>query len=1179
MHELDHISEALASQSLNHQVFERCATDLLGGVYEGLSSVPGGTDWGRDADIYSAQVEVPMRVLVTASRTFDGVKANLVRGLRSMAKHGVIVERVVLANPADLSQLQRSKLENKAADWNVTIDAYFGREFFVSRLRIDGEWRQKLLGLSNEPITLSRTPADLAESPWAHLPLIGRESELAKLAEYGDEDVIVTGRPGVGKTRLLTAVEDIIFVDHDADSGKLADDLRWLRPSRVAVDDAGQHCDLVRWLVMLRRQEGDVLQYKIIAICWPDETDAIRDELRAAQEVEVDLLERSSVDQIIQAMGVTSTLARQQILDQAEGRPGWATTLADILTRTRRWESIVDGRVLLGEVTRYLRRASVGAEALDVLTAIAALGGITDDQIGRLATTLDLPSSRVRPLLLGVARNGLVDVSQYAGENGNTRAYYVRPPLLAGVLVAEHSFRSDVPVVKLEDLGVGWPEKLAQLSESAIHAARLGVESAVATATRMLQEVLEADGEDSKRRQHLVESYALIGVVTGRQVLEWITEEFDSLHELDDVDGRRLEPLVVVASRLVNRYSLVDGIRILLDAALIDDRPTNSNPNHPLRKIEDLVRQQHPELSPQDGLRRAIVVEAESWITSRGDSIDVWNVYNSVLSTVLSFQRSGNHANPADRHELILVETVLSPQEMQEVYDEIWPFLRQRLTSAPTRTVKAAIDAAAAWLRIGGGFDQPFGASHSADSIEKSAQLARALLQDLRPLTLGQPGLEAALRSTAGWFDVEIALDPDPVRDTFFAYVERKSDRREATERQRNAVNELVAPWCDEGALVVSLRLAEIKEQSAVVGRGWPSSVQWACTALANCIDVNGFQEWIQALLSCGLFPEAAPILEAAVSGGRRFATETLEECLATENARWTTLSAVFSEESVSSELLGICLARLQLSDYGVLEALFFGDRTPIAHRQAILKAPSEVVRGVAAMAMFEAGHLDDVWPPAELAVLWSEAINSFDPSVIPHLQDHVLRALLEYMAAECPKSLYGLFGRQFDRALKDVNYSVPHDLLTHLYVLPSEFKTRMMERYGQSGLRWALRRSMPGRDLEWLAQMLDSALLSPVEVLDCKDGLGGPEPSIPDLARLLVPRGVSPELIAYRAVFGVGWGEESDRLKSIIEQFEVFAQSDDASVALVGRTGVEIFKREYARAVEKERIRRIRGG
>ncbi len=52
MHELDRIEQALASKRLDHNQFERCAQDLLIETYPGLSSIPGGTDWGRDADIH-----------------------------------------------------------------------------------------------------------------------------------------------------------------------------------------------------------------------------------------------------------------------------------------------------------------------------------------------------------------------------------------------------------------------------------------------------------------------------------------------------------------------------------------------------------------------------------------------------------------------------------------------------------------------------------------------------------------------------------------------------------------------------------------------------------------------------------------------------------------------------------------------------------------------------------------------------------------------------------------------------------------------------------------------------------------------------------------------------------------------------------------------------------------------
>ena len=199
MHELDRIEQALASRPLNHHLFERCAQDLLIEVYPGLTPIPGGTDWGRDADVHRG-AGVPPRLVVTSSRTLDGVRNNMNKGIASMRQHGVPLNRIVLANCAQLSQRERNNLSTSARTRGATIEAVYDRGFFASRLRRDGEWRSKLLGLSADPITLSRVPSDLAESPWRELPLVGRSEEVEELSA-ARSDQVLSGPPGVGKTR------------------------------------------------------------------------------------------------------------------------------------------------------------------------------------------------------------------------------------------------------------------------------------------------------------------------------------------------------------------------------------------------------------------------------------------------------------------------------------------------------------------------------------------------------------------------------------------------------------------------------------------------------------------------------------------------------------------------------------------------------------------------------------------------------------------------------------------------------------------------------------------------------------------------------------------------------------------------------------------------------------------
>jgi hypothetical protein len=69
------LEHELATRNLDHREFERCAQDLLTEIYPGLVPIPGGTDWGRDADIPDAS-EPPVRLLVTTSRTATQIRQN-----------------------------------------------------------------------------------------------------------------------------------------------------------------------------------------------------------------------------------------------------------------------------------------------------------------------------------------------------------------------------------------------------------------------------------------------------------------------------------------------------------------------------------------------------------------------------------------------------------------------------------------------------------------------------------------------------------------------------------------------------------------------------------------------------------------------------------------------------------------------------------------------------------------------------------------------------------------------------------------------------------------------------------------------------------------------------------------------------------------------------------------------
>lgn len=1178
MHELDRITHALATKRLDAHLFERCATDFLIEVYPGLSPIPGGTDWGRDADVHGTANPVPPRLLVTSSRSIEGVKENMVSGLKSLAKHCVKVERVVLANPALINEQQRQKLRNKARELGVTIDAFHDRDFFASKLRRDGEWRKALLGLSGEPISLSRVPSHLAEHPWASIPLVGREAEI-ELLQANRGDAILVGAPGVGKTRLAAALANAVFVDVDiAESSQVANDLRWLQPELVVLDDAGQHSDLVRYLTKLRRSENDLLSYRIVCVCWPDEIAAIEDLLPGAQQIEIPLLERQYIDQIILSMGVRSQLARQEIIDQAEGRPGWAIAITDILTKTQQWDSLLSGRVLLGEVARYLRRARVGTEAIHLLTTIAALGGIIDNHIPALATSLNLPVPIARQLLLGAAHSGLLDsINSYAIGGRQTRHYSVRPPMLADALVAEHAFRSAVPAVDLLSLADAWPDALGQITRSAITSALMGADARF-VAGELIRRYRDGSAATSPGLGALAQLYACIDPQTGREVLSWARAEFKSVCQTGDGDAKQLETIVELAELLARRYLFAEAVHLILDIGMLDARPTNQFPSHPLRAYESLITDYHPDLAPPPGLRQLVANTTDVWLAQNFNAPRAYEVYGAAISSLLSIHRSGRYLDAANRRQVNIVETVVSPLEIEDIYESIWPQIKERLISAPPLTVRCAIEEATNYLRIGGGHDRPFGINHPDDAIEAANRFGAKIFLDLAEVVADKPGLTVLLERSASRFGLNLSLQPmGSDLALFFVDIERGERWEEATTSALEAIKEATAAWGVEDPSTVIDRLIDLRTQLDICHLKWPNRVEWVCQALSE--SVPNPLTWVEAAIAGGLFPEAEPFVRAAVSRSAPIPQGLIEKALEDHRARWRFIDSILSVEEFRGEVQYV-LDHLAPSDYPVVEAMAFRKGLSVERQRQLLTIPSVAARGAAAFALARPVHADDDnWPPAELESDWLTAIQLFDPAATPEVRDHQLRSLFVFLRDRYPGTLADYMKLRL-RKLANREVWTPFDeLIQGLHLLPSNDKTGLLREFRESRVAWLLLRYMPGNDLEWISESLDQGLITIEEVLGFRKGLRlTPEPSIADLARLLVPRGMEPERVAAVAEFGIGWGEGSERASKLMDQFEALSESEDDNISAVGRAGLKIFSKKRESALERERVKRIRG-
>jgi hypothetical protein len=1181
MHDLDRIEALLANKRIDSELFERFAQDALSEIYPGLSPIPGGTDWGRDADITSADAAV-QRLMATTGRKRDGVRANMLRGIASLREHKVADDvRLVLVSLAELSVLDRQSLIKSAETRGVHLSAndIYDRRFVAGRLRRDGYWREELLGLPSTPISLLAATPESADSPWTTLSLVGRDNDVEALEAIGT-DVILSGPPGVGKSRVAGIVDGAVFVNPHVSTEQLANDIRGADPAVLVIDDAGSTGDLLHHLRQWRRTEPDVFRYRIIAVCWPDEVDQLATALVDAERYKLDLLERGPMDQIVKEMGINSQIARGEILDQAEGRPGWAVSLGALLLQTNQFASLLDGKALLGEAGTYLRRAGADPDDTEALARIAALGSVSETELDRLASTLGVSTTKLSGSITRAATAGLIDVaSHYSPEaKRNLRSYQLRPPMLADALVTERAFAATVPTLDLNALADDWPDHLLRLTESAIDAAGLGAAEARPVADELFERLLAGESTPDQLVE-VSKKYAVLDKRAGDVVLFLCQATLEQLRNSgwDDIAWAN-QNAVELAALVAGRYRSPAAVKFLLDSAVVDRRPQPQTPAHPLRRLSDLIHAFHPEVRRPIDTRDFVAIALDDWWweASCPGSVEQ-QVFADAVAALLSPRIEASFTDPGHPMQLMIYEGLVSVEEMYHILDDTWPRIRRVLASGSDIVATTVIDVVAGWLRVGGGYDKPFGKEHPPESIAAVKAIALRLSEDLGSNPQLSLGARLKLRNVLAQHDIHVDVEMPLGVEPLLQDLERDPGIDYA-QQERRLVDEITAavlPWAAEEPEVVVDRLLEIKRTTVMAKLSWPNRVWIAAASLAQ--NVASPLAWLTTALERGLVPEATAFLPRVLDEG--LATpDVVGQLLANRSTRVETIGQCFLSEKPPMKSMAI--DALGVEDFQIVESMYLRKQLDGDASRALLTQTAARVRGTVAIAMFagQGGPYDAGWSPGDLEAQWLAAVHEFrsDEAAIA---DYDAAALFAYLAAHYPSDLSELVRTSLDESADNAIYATfTHSSWSTLANLPPAERRRLLVHFKERPVvMWLLRKHLLGWDVSWLEELLDSGEMTPEEVLAGYNGLSGSPPLEP-YARLLVPRGVAPERIAELRLSGSWTGEQSTRYAVLVAEFEAMRQSDDPHAQAVAAAGVQMYAERRDAALREEHQKRVRG-
>jgi hypothetical protein len=629
---------AALDRGVDPDAFERCAVGLMGSVYDNVEPVEGGSDGGRDADIYGPVAGDPDsrgRILVTTGDVLDNLKSSHATWKKIRARGETFrVDQLVLVTHAPLSDAKRRNILRYCERHALPVPQIWTRDWLVEALRKNPERRVELTGVKGRLEAVSTLPAAISDQP----KLVGRTGELRDLqaAVEAHEDTILVGLPGVGKSRLVSELDGVIHVIEWRAREHLLDDILATEPTVVVLDDAHLHVDVLEDLVHVRVKEQ--LSFSIIAVSWPGGEAHVQSMLTTPTRVRLDRMPRTELDELIRQLGVHGFRARQMVLDQSDGRPGWASVLSNLVVDGN-GENLTSGQYLLDQVASLTRSIAGTAALNDALACIAALGTASMEDLEAIANCTAVGYADLINWLEATAQGGMV------ARTGDSWTVF---PTLQPLMVAAWFFgsrktrrwsaittcfesdqRLDRTLLAIADLVPG-REALDLADEWFTRIAASGAADA------SVLKLVEAYGQ-------LTEEAADRAAALARHLLATPREPETTIF------GTTYDPVGDAAVQVLNsafrRTCSREATWGLLELAINDDRPRHSYPDHPMRVIQELTQYLDPDVGPLSQLRDRILRFALAWF-DEDPGEKRWRVLAEVSSHVFD-PRRGHLVGPS----------------------------------------------------------------------------------------------------------------------------------------------------------------------------------------------------------------------------------------------------------------------------------------------------------------------------------------------------------------------------------------------------------------------------------------------------------------------------------------------------------------------------------------------------
>lgn len=693
--------------------------------------------------------------------------------------------------------------------------------------------------------------------------VIGRDTERNWLRETPGDKLIV-GPPGIGKTFLLREyVEEGrgLFL-RSSNSEDIRRAISKLSPAAIVIENAHVYLDEIDLLRGIRAESPR--HFDIVADCWPGGHNVVAErmgirksaclELKQVTDQQIVEIARDCIEQ-------PTAPFLHMLVDQSNGFPGRAALLIEacIGEKNEDLESFWKGERLAQSIRSVLTDL-MGKHAIRVL-ACFAIGGRTGITLELVGSTLQMSIAEVQQTVNELAMGGIVAVT-------TKNRIVVIPRMIRGVLVRDHFF--GIAPISTEPFLEDW-ETLAATVETIIQARVVGASISFQELKKLAENANSLD---------VWRAFVHISGTHAGYVLE---------HKPELLSQLARDLLQVIPHQAITELlSLADG----------DERPLNSNTDHPLRKISDWAKSGYP---GRDALkRRRLVLDAFLEAIENSEQFDH---ACKLLEIVVDIRYESVDQEPGESDQFCVRSSAGTITDLLQIA-HFWPEILVAISKHRISDWRPLLAAIRCWfttlLRSRGRVSE-----EQYSAIKSSAA---SILPPLAVMARGRPGILGALSEVAAIHDCELQFDISPNFETVFPQDvladEINEARYEECKRDAQKLGEL---WSKREPKDVVTKAMQLIDESTFLEHTWPDFSAYVFEVISQNVSVQ--LPWIHAIMMANAPHNLlSPFLTNVLHSTKEDGNSVFYDCLRSQTYRAVAVQLALTDSLTPQHVLELAI-------------------------------------------------------------------------------------------------------------------------------------------------------------------------------------------------------------------------------------------------------------------------------